>query len=160
MAEMKKEGKVREIGVSNHGVIQMERLRSIHPIASLQPPYSMLNREVEEDPGAIPRRPVAADGWLVSAEGVDGHQAADAMKMWAGLRETARDREGLRGITRDCGMVWGAAKDCEELRGIERGCEGSQGSASEEMTAAVSRLPPGGKHGPSLEWFVGGARSP
>lgn len=49
MAEMKKEGKVREIGVSNHGVIQMERLRSIHPIASLQPPYSMLNREVEED---------------------------------------------------------------------------------------------------------------
>ena len=49
MVEMKKEGKVREIGVSNHGVKQMERLRPIHPIASLQPPYSMLNREVEED---------------------------------------------------------------------------------------------------------------
>ena len=49
MVQMKKEGKVREIGVSNHGVKQMERLRPIHPIASLQPPYSMLNREVEED---------------------------------------------------------------------------------------------------------------
>ena len=49
MARLKEAGKIREIGVSNHGVEQMERLQPIHPVASLQPPYSMLNREVEED---------------------------------------------------------------------------------------------------------------
>ncbi|MDG2487578.1 MAG: aldo/keto reductase [Roseibacillus sp.] len=49
MVQMKEEGKIREIGVSNHSVQQLERLQSIHPVASLQPPYSMLNRELEED---------------------------------------------------------------------------------------------------------------
>ena len=49
MVAMKKEGKIREIGVSNHSVEQLKRLQPIHPVASLQPPYSMLNREVEED---------------------------------------------------------------------------------------------------------------
>ncbi len=42
------QGKVRHIGVSNQNVDQMERLMSIHPIASLQPPYNMLQREIEE----------------------------------------------------------------------------------------------------------------
>lgn len=49
MVDLKKAGKIREIGVSNHSVEQMGRLQGIHPVASLQPPYSMLNREVEED---------------------------------------------------------------------------------------------------------------
>jgi len=49
MVTLKEEGKIREIGVSNHGVEQMERLQPIHAVASLQPPYSMLNREIEDD---------------------------------------------------------------------------------------------------------------
>ncbi len=49
LVELKSQGKVREIGVSNHSVAQMERLQAIHPIASLQPPYSLLNRHVERD---------------------------------------------------------------------------------------------------------------
>ena len=49
MTELVKAGKAREIGVSNQSVEQMQRLHGTHPIASLQPPYSMLNREVEED---------------------------------------------------------------------------------------------------------------
>ncbi|MBP7051717.1 MAG: aldo/keto reductase [Phycisphaerae bacterium] len=49
MARLAKEGKVRYIGVSNFGVQQMERVARIHPIASLQPPYSMLHREVERE---------------------------------------------------------------------------------------------------------------
>lgn len=49
MAELVQAGKVREIGVSNQSVDQMTRLQEAHPVASLQPPYSMLNREVEED---------------------------------------------------------------------------------------------------------------
>lgn len=49
MARLVKDGKVRHIGVSNFEVEQMQRLQQIHPIASLQPPYSMLHREVEEE---------------------------------------------------------------------------------------------------------------
>jgi len=47
MAKLAEQGKVRHLGVSNYNVAQMERIRKIHPIASLQPPYSMLHREVE-----------------------------------------------------------------------------------------------------------------
>jgi aryl-alcohol dehydrogenase-like predicted oxidoreductase len=49
MAELKRAGKVRHIGVSNFTVEQMERCRKIAPITSLQPPYSLLNRAVEEE---------------------------------------------------------------------------------------------------------------
>jgi aryl-alcohol dehydrogenase-like predicted oxidoreductase len=49
MAELKKEGKVRWIGVSNFSVAQMERALKIAPITSLQPPYSMINRTIEPE---------------------------------------------------------------------------------------------------------------
>ncbi|MDZ4851900.1 MAG: aldo/keto reductase [Pirellulaceae bacterium] len=47
LVDLKQQGKVRYIGVSNHNVAQLQRLQSIHPIASLQPPYSMIAREIE-----------------------------------------------------------------------------------------------------------------
>jgi aryl-alcohol dehydrogenase-like predicted oxidoreductase len=49
MADLKKEGKVRWIGVSNFNVSQMERALKIAPITSLQPPYSMINRTIEPE---------------------------------------------------------------------------------------------------------------
>lgn len=49
MARLAEEGKIRYIGVSNFSVRQMERVAKIHPISSLQPPYSMLHREAERD---------------------------------------------------------------------------------------------------------------
>jgi aryl-alcohol dehydrogenase-like predicted oxidoreductase len=49
LAEMKRAGKVRHIGVSNFSVAQMERIRPIAPISSLQPPYSMLSRGIEKE---------------------------------------------------------------------------------------------------------------
>jgi aryl-alcohol dehydrogenase-like predicted oxidoreductase len=49
MAELKEEGKVRHIGVSNFDVSQMERANAIAPVETLQPPYNMLNRDVEEE---------------------------------------------------------------------------------------------------------------
>lgn len=49
LVELKRQGKVRQIGVSNHNVDQMKRLQAIHPVASLQPPYSMIARDVESE---------------------------------------------------------------------------------------------------------------
>ena len=49
LAELKAQGKIRYIGVSNFDASQMERAHSISPITSLQPPYSMLMRQIEDD---------------------------------------------------------------------------------------------------------------
>ncbi len=49
MAELKEEGKVRHIGVSNFDVSQMKRAQAIASIDSLQPPYSMLDRGIEDE---------------------------------------------------------------------------------------------------------------
>lgn len=49
MAKLKEEGKVRWIGVSNFTVSQMERCRKIAPITSLQPPYSAISPDVEQE---------------------------------------------------------------------------------------------------------------
>jgi aryl-alcohol dehydrogenase-like predicted oxidoreductase len=49
IADLVDEGKIRYAGVSNFSVEQLERIQDIHPIASLQPPYNMLRREVEDE---------------------------------------------------------------------------------------------------------------
>jgi aryl-alcohol dehydrogenase-like predicted oxidoreductase len=49
LAQFKKEGKVRYIGVSNFNVDQMRRAQKIAPISSLQPPYSLIKRDIEQD---------------------------------------------------------------------------------------------------------------
>ena len=47
LADLQKEGKVRWIAVSNFNAAQLERCRQIAPITSLQPPYSAISPEVE-----------------------------------------------------------------------------------------------------------------
>jgi aryl-alcohol dehydrogenase-like predicted oxidoreductase len=47
MAKLKDEGKIRYVGVSNFNVAQMQRAQSVATITSLQPPYSLIAREVE-----------------------------------------------------------------------------------------------------------------
>lgn len=49
LVDLKQQGKVSHIAVSNHSVEQMKRLQRIHPITSLQPPYSMIATDVEEE---------------------------------------------------------------------------------------------------------------
>lgn len=49
MAKLARQGKVRYIGVSNYTVAQLERIRRIHPPAGVQPPYSMLHRDIEKE---------------------------------------------------------------------------------------------------------------
>lgn len=48
-AQLKAQGKVRWIGISNFSVAQMERIAGIAPITSLQPPYNMLVRTAEQE---------------------------------------------------------------------------------------------------------------
>ena len=49
LQRFREQGKVRWIGVSNFSVEQMQRVQKIAPITTLQPPYSMLRRAVEEE---------------------------------------------------------------------------------------------------------------
>jgi len=49
MAELQKAGKVRWIGVSNFNVAQIQRAEKIAPVTSLQPPYSLLRRKIEDE---------------------------------------------------------------------------------------------------------------
>lgn len=49
LARLKEEGKVRYIGVSNFNLVQMKRAQSIAPITSLQPPYAIVRREIEQE---------------------------------------------------------------------------------------------------------------
>ncbi|HTM49094.1 MAG TPA: aldo/keto reductase [Bryobacteraceae bacterium] len=49
MAQLKAEGKVRHIGVSNFNVPQLRRAQAIAPVTSLQPPYSMISPEIEQE---------------------------------------------------------------------------------------------------------------
>lgn len=48
IADFIKEGKIRYAGVSNFSVEQIKRIQPIHPVASLQSPYNMLERGIEE----------------------------------------------------------------------------------------------------------------
>jgi aryl-alcohol dehydrogenase-like predicted oxidoreductase len=49
MVRLKEQGKVRHIGVSNFDSEQMKRAQKIAPIVSLQPPYSILRRDIERE---------------------------------------------------------------------------------------------------------------
>jgi aryl-alcohol dehydrogenase-like predicted oxidoreductase len=48
-AELKEQGLVRHIGVSNFDVEQLRRIEQIAPVETLQPQYSLVEREVEEE---------------------------------------------------------------------------------------------------------------
>jgi aryl-alcohol dehydrogenase-like predicted oxidoreductase len=48
-AELRSEGLVRHIGVSNFDVSQLQRAQAIAPVETLQPPYSLIERSVEDE---------------------------------------------------------------------------------------------------------------
>jgi aryl-alcohol dehydrogenase-like predicted oxidoreductase len=47
LVELKEEGLVRHIGVSNFDIEQLQRIQQIAPVETLQPPYSLVSREAE-----------------------------------------------------------------------------------------------------------------
>jgi aryl-alcohol dehydrogenase-like predicted oxidoreductase len=103
LAELKREGKVRYIGVSNFDVAQMKQAQAIAPITSLQPRYSLLHREIEaevlpscarENIGVIAYSPMAS-GLLTGAmtrERVEGLPADDWRKRHPDFREPQLSR--------------------------------------------------------------------
>jgi aryl-alcohol dehydrogenase-like predicted oxidoreductase len=48
-AELKEQGLVHHIGVSNFDVAQLRRIQQIAPVETLQPPYSLIDREAERE---------------------------------------------------------------------------------------------------------------
>lgn len=49
MAELKKQGKVRAIGVSNFNLDQLKQAHAVYPVDSIQSPYSLIRRDIEKD---------------------------------------------------------------------------------------------------------------
>lgn len=49
MVKLKKQGKVRAIGVSNYSLEQLKIAHALHPVDSIQPPYSLIRRGIEKD---------------------------------------------------------------------------------------------------------------
>jgi len=49
LAELRDEGKIRHIGVSNYSAEQLEELSQTVPVETLQPPYHLFAREIEDD---------------------------------------------------------------------------------------------------------------
>jgi len=49
LASFQREGKIRAIGVSNFSIEEMNRFKSAAPLATVQPPYNLFEREIERD---------------------------------------------------------------------------------------------------------------
>jgi len=49
METLRLEGKVRYIGVSNYNIEQISKSMKIAPVSTLQPPYSLINRDYEKE---------------------------------------------------------------------------------------------------------------
>jgi aryl-alcohol dehydrogenase-like predicted oxidoreductase len=114
MSQLARQGKVRYVGVSNFSVAHLERAGRIWPVASLQPPYSMIRRDVEDellgycadnDIGVVAYSPMQK-GMLTgkfSAERVanlppDDHRCRDRNFLEPKLSANLRLMEGLRPI--------------------------------------------------------------
>jgi aryl-alcohol dehydrogenase-like predicted oxidoreductase len=98
MAELRDEGLVRHIGVSNFTVTQLRRIQQIAPVETLQPQYSLISPEVEaellpfadrEDVGVIVYSPMGS-GMLtgkMTRERIEGLADDDWRKHDARFRE-------------------------------------------------------------------------
>ena len=49
LEDLYREGKIRGIGVSNFSPAQMDAFRAVAPLATVQPPYNLFEREIERD---------------------------------------------------------------------------------------------------------------
>jgi aryl-alcohol dehydrogenase-like predicted oxidoreductase len=121
IADLIAEGKIRYAGVSNINVEQLERIRPIHRVASLQPPYSMLRRGIEDeileycskhDIGVIVYSPMQkgiltekfSRDWAQNLPDSD-HRARDSRFLEPELSVNAEFVEGLRKMAKEKGKT-------------------------------------------------------
>jgi len=86
-AELKEQGLVRHIGVSNFDVRQLRRAQAIAPVETLQPPYSLIDRGIEKE-------------ILLFAEG-EGIGVIVYSPMASGLLSGAMTRERIDALPQD-----------------------------------------------------------
>jgi aryl-alcohol dehydrogenase-like predicted oxidoreductase len=132
LAELKKQGKARWIGVSNFSASQLARAQAIAPITSLQPPYSMIQADIETDIlpfckanniGTIVYSPMKS-GMLTGAmtrERIENMHADDFRKRTPNFQEPLLTRnlklvEGLREIGKRHGRTPGEVAIAWTLR--------------------------------------------
>jgi aryl-alcohol dehydrogenase-like predicted oxidoreductase len=84
---LKREGKVRYIGVSNFDAQQMQRAMDVAPITSLQPPYSLLARQ--------------AEGEILPFAAHNGIGVIVYSPMYSGLLSGKMTRERIAGLPSD-----------------------------------------------------------
>jgi aryl-alcohol dehydrogenase-like predicted oxidoreductase len=87
LAEFKEQGLARHIGVSNFGVDQLRRIQQIAPVETLQPPYSLIAREAEDE--LLPFAEQEGIGVIVYSP------------MGSGMLTGAMTRERLAGLPKD-----------------------------------------------------------
>jgi aryl-alcohol dehydrogenase-like predicted oxidoreductase len=87
LAELKEQGLVRHIGVSNFDVEQLRRIGQIAPVETLQPQYSLIEREIERD--VLPFAEEEGMGVIVYSP------------MGSGLLTGAMTRERIEGLPDD-----------------------------------------------------------
>ncbi|MGB7283766.1 MAG: aldo/keto reductase [Candidatus Acidiferrum sp.] len=88
LRELYDQGKIRAIGVSNYSREEMARFRAVAPLHTVQPPYNLFEREIEEDvlPYALNRGIAAITygalcrGLLSGAMSIDRQFAKDDMR--------------------------------------------------------------------------------
>ena len=121
MAELQRAGKVRWVGVCNFDVGQLARAQAIAPVTSLQPPYSLLRREIEAQTlpycqaqgiGVIVYSPMASgllSGTMtrerIAALPEDDWRRRDAQFSEPALTRNLALVERLRGVGARCGGV-------------------------------------------------------
>jgi aryl-alcohol dehydrogenase-like predicted oxidoreductase len=132
LAELKEQGLVRHIGVSNFDVAQLRRIQSIAPVETLQPPYSLIERTAEteilpyahrEDIGVIVYSPMGS-GLLTGAmtrERIQGLAEDDWRKQDPGFNEPALSGhlalvERLKAVAARHGVAPGAVAVAWALR--------------------------------------------
>ena len=157
MVRLRDEGLVRHIGVSNFSPAQMTRLERIAPVESLQPPYSLVRRGIEQeilpycaahDIGVIVYSPMAS-GLLTGAM---TRQRIAALPADDWRRNNAQYQEPK--LSRNLQLV-------DELRAIgerHRASPGEVAIAWALRQPAVTAAIVGGRSAAQVEGTIGAAR--
>jgi len=156
LSELKEEGKVRHIGVSNFDAGQMERAGGIAPVETLQPPYNMLRRDVEDeilpyarenDVGVIVYSPMASG--LLTGKMTRGRVEDMPSDDWRRNNEQFNDPK----LSRNLDLV-------EKLRGVGERHDKSPAEVAIAWTLrhpAVSAAIVGGRRPDQVDGIVGAA---